>query len=77
MGTINVTVKLFASLKKGRFDEKSFTFPEGTTLSDVISSLGLPKEEVVLIFVNGRHMFPESTPSDGDTISLFPAVGGG
>jgi len=77
MEKINVTVKLFAMLRDGRFDVKADGFPPGTTVEGIIKTLGIPDEQVTLIFINGRHGQKDTRLSDGDTVALFPPVGGG
>jgi molybdopterin converting factor small subunit len=39
--------------------------------------IGIPEKEVRLIFVNGRHASLEDRLAEGDTLALFPPVGGG
>ena len=53
---MQVTVKLYATLRTGRFSEKTIDIPSGTTIQDLITSPSLPKNEVTLSFVNGRHV---------------------
>jgi sulfur-carrier protein len=72
-----ITIKLFASLRKELFDTATMEFPAGTTVSDIIDRLALPKDEITLLFLNGRHSELTATPQDGDTLAIFPAVGGG
>jgi sulfur-carrier protein len=72
-----IAIKLFATLRKGRFEEKRLEFPPGTTVSGIIRELDLPEKEVTLIFINGRHADLTTVLSAGDTLSLFPPVGGG
>ncbi len=55
----------------------SMEFPSGTTVGDVIRKLAIPEDEITLIFINGRHSELAATPEEGDTVALFPAVGGG
>ncbi len=74
---INLTVKLFATLQVGRFDIKEEQFPDGTTVDDVMLRHGLAKEQVLLILINGRHADYATVLSDGDTVALFPPIGGG
>jgi molybdopterin converting factor small subunit len=47
------------------------------TVSDVLLRYSLPEKEVTLIFINGRHGDFDTILFDGDTLSLFPPVGGG
>jgi len=50
--------------------------PDGTTVGQVISSLGLP-DEPRIAFVNGRHAPDEHVLADGVRVAVFPPVGGG
>lgn len=74
---MEVTVKLFATLRQGRFDIRTSELPPGATVGDVIEMLGLSAKEVTLIFVNGVHGAFGTQLRDGDTVALFPPVGGG
>ncbi|HOW53021.1 MAG TPA: MoaD/ThiS family protein [Syntrophorhabdaceae bacterium] len=74
---MRVTVKLFATLQKDRFGVIEGEFPEGTTVGDIVRHYGVPEKDVTLIFINGRHGEFETGLSDGDTLALFPPVGGG
>jgi len=74
---MRITIKLFATLRTGRFDIETLEFSPGVTIDQVIKELGIPEKEVTLIFVNGHHADIHDTLSDGDTIDLFPPVGGG
>lgn len=49
-----------------------------TPLDQILSELGIPPGEVHLVVLNGRLL--ESTDtliSNGDTVRLYPAIGGG
>jgi molybdopterin synthase sulfur carrier subunit len=74
---IKITVKLFATLRRGRFENDTKKFPSATTVRDVIEKLNIPDEKVSIIFVNGRHAKREHKLEDGDRLALFPPVGGG
>jgi len=71
------TIKLFATLRTGRFEEKTVEFPPGTTVDGVIRELALPEKDVTLIFINGRHADLTTPLSQNDILALFPPVGGG
>jgi sulfur-carrier protein len=72
-----LTIKLFASLQKGRFDMATMEFPAHTTVKDIVHELNIPGSEITLVFINGRHSEVTAVAREGDTIALFPAVGGG
>ncbi|MCL2154200.1 MAG: MoaD/ThiS family protein [Leptospirales bacterium] len=74
---MKVNVKLFATLREKRFIEKEFEVDEGTVVEDLFKLFDLRSEEVTIIFINGRHGDFNSPLKDGDSIGLFPPVGGG
>ena len=39
--------------------------------------LNITEEEPAIIFINGRHSDLDQELKSGDTVSLFPLVGGG
>ena len=79
---ITVHVKLFATLRQVRPEVpmgQPFpqALPTGATIADLIDKLGLPKDEVKLVFVNAHFREWDHILSDGDEIGIFPPVGGG
>jgi len=73
---MRVTVKLFATFREGRFVEEVREYAPAATVADVVSDLAL-EEKVAIIFLNNRHAGRDEPLSDGDTLALFPPVGGG
>jgi molybdopterin converting factor small subunit len=74
---VRVTVKLFATFRKGRFDVDVREVSPGTTVSRIAGEVGLPEKEIGIVLVNGRHADLSKALSDGDTLAIFPLVGGG
>ena len=74
---MNVTVKLFATFRIGRFKVEERDYPPGTTCRDVIADVGLSEAELGIVLINGRHAALDARLGEGDTLSLFPLVGGG
>jgi molybdopterin converting factor small subunit len=74
---MNITVKLFASFRTGRFDIETGDYPVGTTVADVADSLSLPHSELGIMMVNNRHVKLDRVLVEGDTLALFPLLGGG
>jgi len=74
---MNITVKLFASFRTGRFGEKNFDYPEACRVSRVLHELDIAASEVGVLLVNGRHVTVDSNLSPGDTLAIFPLIGGG
>ncbi len=76
---MRIDVKCFATLARyqpeGPLDLPDM--PDGATVSRAMQDLGVPPDEVAVIFVNGRGASPETVLSEGDRLGLFPAVGGG
>jgi sulfur carrier protein len=74
---MKVTIKLFATLRDGRFKVENRELPKESRVKDILSSLGIAPEEVAICLVNGRDVNDNHVLSDGDTLALFPPVGGG
>ena len=74
---MRIRIKLFATLREGRFEEMVEDFATGATVATVIESLRISDREVKIIFVNNRHADRERLLHEGDTLALFPPIGGG
>lgn len=74
---MNVTVKLFASFRSGRFDIEIHDYPVGTTVADVADGLRLPQSELGIMMINNRHVKLDRLLAEGDIMALFPLLGGG
>jgi sulfur-carrier protein len=74
---MQITVKLFATLRSGRFDEEVREYTPGTRIADIIGELGIADREIGMIMLNHRHAEPEQELHDSDVLALFPLVGGG
>ena len=74
---MRVTVKLFATFREGRFKVEERELPQESRLLDVLQPLNIKPEEIAICLVNGRNVNEKHFLKDGDTIALFPPVGGG
>lgn len=74
---VTVTIKLFATFREGRFEVAQRDCPPGTTIAKLVRDLGIPPEEVGVLLVGGRHATFEHAPAQGDTVAIFPLLGGG
>jgi molybdopterin converting factor small subunit len=74
---MQITVKLFASFRAGRFIRENREVATGTRVADVADALGIALSEIGIIMINGRHAEAEQELHDGVTLSLFPLLGGG
>jgi molybdopterin converting factor small subunit len=79
---MQVRVKLFATLGRHAADAlPAIPFDvellDGATVDDLVEHLRLPREDVKLIFVNGRARPLDWVLQPGDELGIFPPVGGG
>ena len=74
---MRITVKLFATFRAGRFDIESRQYPDGTTVEQIVAELQLPREKLGIVMVNSRHVDLDREMRDGETLAIFPLVGGG
>lgn len=74
---MHLDIKCFATLSRFTPAGGSMDVPPGTTMADVMQMLGVPVDEVKIMFINGTHVAPEAQLNEGDRVGLFPAVGGG
>jgi molybdopterin converting factor small subunit len=79
---MRVRVKLFASLCRyfsGAAPGIPFDIevPDGSTLTDLVDRLRLPREEVKVFFVNGRARSLDWLLEAGDDVGIFPLIAGG
>lgn len=74
---MQITVKLFATFRNERFKVAQQEPPVGTDCRTIMLGLGLTEEEIGVVLVNGRHATLDDVLHEGDTLSLFPLVGGG
>ena len=77
--SIEVTVKLFAQYREGRFKVDTKIYPSNTTAGEIVRDIGINEDELPIgvLMVNGRHVGKEHILKDGDNFSIFPKVGGG
>ena len=73
---MKVNVKLFAALREDRFKMEMADLEDGSCINDVIKKYKLPSEKVAICLVNGRDADDDHVLKNGDTVSLFPPVGG-
>ena len=74
---MRVTVKLFATFRDGRFKVEEMELPEGTSVLEVIQPLNIKSEDLAICLRNGKDAKEDTVLKDGDTLALFPPVGGG
>ncbi len=74
---MQVKVKLFATLREGRQKEYVMDFENNPTPADIFIILRIKHDDVAILLVNGMNGSFDQLLNTGDTISVFPPVGGG
>jgi len=76
---MRITIKLFATLRQGRFKTGEFEYPDSTTVGQVLDKLSISRKEmeIGIIFINGKRAEFDSILKADDTVAIFPPVAGG
>lgn len=79
---MKVELKLFASLSVYASHPRipadgTMELSQPLTVGGLIDDLGIPRQDIKLIFINGVHAHMESMLKDGDRLGIFPPIGGG
>lgn len=72
-----IEVRLFATFREGRGKILQMDAVGLEKASDVLELLHIPREEVAIYLINGRHSALDDRIQDGDVLAIFPPVGGG
>ena len=73
---MSVTVKCYATLSPHE-PAGEVPFEPGEDVARLAARLGLPPDEVAIVFRNGAPAELATQVRDGDEIKLFPVIGGG
>ncbi|WP_366924434.1 MoaD/ThiS family protein [Metallumcola ferriviriculae] len=78
---MKLEVRVFANLRD-QFPKESkgvltVDLPVDSTVAELIEKLDITRDLPLIIMVNGRRQFEETTLKDGDRVGIFPPVGGG
>ena len=75
---IEIDLNLFVTLAKYHPNGRgALEVEEGTRVDDLIRNLGIPRDTVKLVFINGKKADAGQVICPGDRVGLFPPVGGG
>jgi molybdopterin converting factor small subunit len=74
---MQITVKLCASYRVGRFKEAVRDYPAGCLVGDLLQTLCFTGKPPGIILLNGMPAALDTELHDGDTVALFPLVSGG
>jgi len=73
---MQITVKLFASYRIGRFKEAERGYPAGASVGDVLRSLNIAEVRGVVL-VNGKPASLDQQLRESDAMALLPLISGG
>ena len=77
---MNIQVKCFANLADAEtcnYDGSTvYQLDSGVTIAGLMDHIGVKRESVRVIFLNGKHSGEDTVLSDGDQVALAPVVGG-
>lgn len=74
---MQITVKLFADFRSGRFSCANRDCPVGTRIVDIVRALQIAESEIGIIMLNNKHAEPRDQLQEGANLALFPLLGGG
>ncbi len=75
--SMDIRIKLFASLRVKRLKAEVREYLPETSVAQVLRVLGIAEELVGIVLINGRHASLEVALQAGDTLALVPLVDGG
>lgn len=74
---MRIEMRLFATLREKHQKVFPMEITEGTEVATLIETLNISPNEIAILLVNGRNAKPDHILQEGDTVSLFPPIGGG
>ena len=79
---IEVRVRLYATLRRYHpelklGEELSVQVPEGTTVGQLVTAIGIPADTVRKVFSKGRAVEEDHVLANSDDVAMFPPVAGG
>ncbi len=73
-----IEMRLYASLQKWKPSPVTeYELAGINSVRDLLKESGIPEGEVAIIMVNGKRGQLDSAIQHGDSVSLFPLIGGG
>jgi len=74
---MRVEVRLFATLREGRFKNEKMELQPHCRLRDLLAQLEISEQEASIRLINGVSRPLDSELTEHDVVSIFPPVGGG
>jgi molybdopterin converting factor small subunit len=73
-----IELKCYATLAPATpSNADAFPLKPGETVLELTQRLGIPSEEIKIVFVNGVTVDLDKPLADGDRVGIFPPIGGG
>ncbi len=79
-GQIRVTIRVLAPIGPGKSSadgERTFAFPEGSTVESALVELGVAETQPVIAMRNGCYARPDEPLASGDALVILPPLDGG
>lgn len=77
---MKVSLKCFATLAEGQVCDfrgaDQHEISDGETVRGLVNKLGMPEDEIRVVFVNNKVTDLDAVLSEGDQVALSPPVGG-
>jgi molybdopterin converting factor small subunit len=74
---MEISVKLFATLQKGRFESARINLDQKSSIADLLEKLHILPSDVGILVVNDRDATFNQTLHEDDAVTIIPAIGGG
>jgi sulfur carrier protein ThiS len=74
---MKIQVSCFATLSRYTPPEGYLEAEKSDTPAKILDRLGIPREEVKIVFVNGQNSGLDVVLNENDRVGIFPAIGGG
>ena len=74
---MQITIKLFASFRIGRFTSEVRDYTDPVTPGDIAKELGIQPKNIGVTLRNGFQSTLDDQLLDGDQLSLMPRISGG
>ena len=76
--TVNLHASLIRYLPSGSTGRAAvLDVPDGATIADIISQLGIPAGRTKMMVSGDAHLEPTTVLRDGQELNLFPPLAGG
>ena len=74
---ITIKIRVIGTLIRFSKNHGSVKIKKGLNIRCLLSEIGIPEKNVMLIIVNGEQVDKNYILSDGDEVILYPVIAGG